>query len=290
MALLALIWGATFLFTALALREVPPLTAVAFRLTGGMVVLWLVFWAKGHTLPRAFWAWGAFLVMGLLNNILPFSLITWGQQAIPSGLASILNASTAMFGIVTAALFLADERLTVAKALGALIAFVGVIVTIGWQALASFDPRSLGQLAVLGAALCYAFAGIWARKTLTGFEPLVLAAGMVTMACLTLWPVAIAAEGVPTFTYSATVWGALLYQGALATSLAYLLYYRVLAVAGSGNLMLVTLLLPPIAILLGALILGERIGLREWCGFAIIALGLIIIDGRAARWLRPGTR
>ena len=280
MIALATIWGATFFSTAVALREMGALMPVAFRLGFGALGLWAIVLVTGTRVPRQPGVWAAFAVMGILNNVLPFSLITWGQQFIASGLASILNATTGVIGVFVAALLLADERMTPRKLLGACLAFLGVVVTIGPAALFDLDPRSLGQWAIIAATLSYSFAGVWARKMMGGVGPIMSATGMVTSSALVMWPVAIAAEGVPSFTYSAPVWAALVYQGLMATTCAYLLYYAVLRAAGSGNLMMVTLLLPPIAIILGVMFLGESLTLAQSLGFAIIAAGLIVVDGR----------
>ena len=290
MLLLASIWGATFFFTALSLREVGPLTTVAFRLGIGAAGLWLLVFLRGELgrVPTGLWL--AFAMMGLLNNVVPFSLITWGQQFIQSGLAAILNASTGVIGVVVAAVLLVDERMTPRKLLGALTAFFGVIVTIGPAALVELDAASLGQWAVIGAALSYSLAGVWARRRLRGVTPLISATGMVSASALMLWPMAIATEGLPSMSYGPGTWLALAYQGVLATTGAYLLYYSVLARAGSGNLMLVTLLLPPIAILLGVAFLQETLLRAHLLGFGIIGMGLVIVDGRLWRRLHSGAR
>lgn len=286
MGLLALIWGATFLFTEIALEEVGALTAVAYRLSIGAVVLWAMIAALRLPLPRTARFWVSIAVMGFLNNLVPFSLITFGQLSIQSGLAAILNATTGVFGVVTAALFLADERLRAHKAFGALVAFGGVVLTIGPSLLRGFDPTALGQLAAIGAALSYSMAAVWARKRLSGVHPLAAAAGMVTSASLMLIPIALLVDGRPQ-PLSVTTWAALGYQGVIATAIAFLFYYRILARAGSANLLVVTLLLPPVAILLGAVVLGERLEAHQFAGFLVIALGLVLIDGRVLGRRRP---
>ena len=290
MGLLASIWGAIFLFTAISLREVAPLTTVAIRVGVGAVGLWVILALRGQL--RAFRPdlWAAFAVMGALNNIIPFSLITWGQQFITSGLASILNAATGVVGVVVAAVLLADERMTAKKLIGALVAFAGVIITIGPAALFDLNLGSLAQWAILGAALSYSLAGVWARKRLAGVPPLVSATGMVTASAIILWPIAVMIEGAPSLDYSPTVWASLAYQGVMATTCAYLLYYSVLARAGSGNLMMVTLLLPPIALILGALVLDEALQAGDVVGFVVIALGLVIVDGRLWQSLNRSRR
>jgi drug/metabolite transporter (DMT)-like permease len=218
--------------------------------------------------------------MGLLNNALPFTLITWGQLTIPSGLAAIVNASTAIFGVLVAALAFRDERLTARRLTGVLTGFAGVAVAIGLHAFATLNLASLPQLALVAAAISYALAAVFARRMLGGLPPQVAAAGMLTGSSLLMLPTALWIDGPPVLTHGAQVWGALGYLAIIATAGAYLLYYRVLGMAGAGNLSLVTLLTAPVAIVMGALILNEALPLRAYAGFALIALGLLIIDGR----------
>lgn len=245
-----------------------------------MLVLWAYILYKGLPLPTGRRIWGAFLVMGLLNNMIPFSLMAWGQLHIETGLTSILNAATAIFGVIVAAIFFADERLTLRKGIGVILGFFGVATAIGLESFRSFDIRSMGQLAVIAGTISYALAGVWARKTLSGLSPQVAAAGMLTGASLISIPTAWFVEGPITLNLAGATWAAIAYYALVATALAYLLYYRVLAVAGSGNLMLVTLLVAPVAIVLGAVALGEELPARAYLGFGILALGLLILDGR----------
>ena len=278
--LLATIWGGSFISNRLALNEVPVLTTVAFRVAGACILLWVYVGLRRLPVPRSFQIWLAFLAMGLLNNALPFTLITWGQLTIPSGLAAIVNASTAIFGVLVAALAFRDERLTARRLTGVLLGFAGVAVAIGLHALATLNLTSLPQLALVAAAISYALAAAFARRVLGGLPPQVAAAGMLTGSSLLMLPTALWIDGPPVLTHGAQVWGALGYLAIISTAGAYLLYYRVLGMAGAGNLSLVTLLTAPVAIVMGALILNEALPLRAYAGFALIALGLLIIDGR----------
>ncbi len=284
--LLSLIWGGSFLSVAVILREIPVFWAVAGRVAGAAGVLWLYVLWRGLAFPRGWRIWGAFLGMGVLNNAIPFSLITWGQQSISSGLAGILNALTAVLGVLVAAMLLADERLTKRKGVGVLLGFAGAATVIGPAALGGLDPASLGQMALLGSSLSYALAGVWARRTLAGQAPQVAAAGMLTSSALIMVPIALAVEGLPPLPHLGQTWISLGYLSLVATAGAYLLYYRVLDMAGSGNLMLVTLMVSPFAVLLGALVLGETLPGRAYAGFALLATGLAVIDGRLWRAIR----
>lgn len=288
--LLASIWGGSFLSIRIALDEIGPLTAVAHRTGWAMLILWAYVVIRRLKIPTDALVWGAFLVMGLLNNVIPFSLMAWGQLHIETGLTSILNASTAIFGVIAAAIFFADEQLTARKAIGVTIGFLGVSTAIGLGAFKNFDIRSLGQLAVIGGTISYALAGVWARKMLGHLTPQVAAAGMLTGASLITIPMAYAVEGPFNLDLEPRTWAAISYYAIVATAIAYMLYYRVLAMAGSGNLMLCTLLVAPVAIALGAIVLDEALPPRAYAGFGLLALGLVILDGRLWQAVKHRTR
>lgn len=277
---LATVWGGSFFFAEIALREVPPLTIALHRVFWALPALFLVVWLKGIKIPRSIKPWLFYLVMGALNNAIPFSLIFWGQTNIGSGLASILNGTTAVFGAVVAGILLVDEPLTARKLVGALFGILGVAIIMGLDGLTNFDPRNLGQLAILGAALSYAFAGVWGKRFLSEYPPIMNAFGMLVGATVLMIPVALFVEGVPSFSLATEVWASLLAVALLSTAVAYLLYFEILVRAGSANLMLVTLLIPPIAVGLSYTFLGERLGSEAGYGFALIAIGLAITDGR----------
>ncbi len=256
------------------------MTAVAHRVGWAALALWGVVALMRLPVPRDPRVWLAFLGMGLLNNVIPFGLMAWGQLHIESGLTSILNAATAIFGVIMAAVFFADERITMRKAVGVCLGFAGVATAIGLENLRAFDLRSLAQLAVLGGTMSYALASVWARKKLSGQPPQVAAAGMVTGATVIILPLTWVLEGPISLDLHPRTMLAIGYYAIVATALAYLLYYRVLAMAGSGNLMLVTLLIPPFAIVLGAVMLNETLRPAAYGGFALLALGLLVLDGR----------
>jgi len=284
--LLGMIWGGVFLATRIALDEIPVLTSIAHRTFWAALALWVVVLSRRMEISIRAKTCGAFLIMGLLNNIIPFGLLNWSQLYIESGLVSIFNATTAIFGVVVAAMFFADEKLSARKSVGVVLGFLGVLTAIGFSNLLSFDPRSVAQLAAVTATLSYAFAGVWARKTLGDQPPLVAAAGMLTASTLISIPAAWIIDGPIRFDLQPVTWAAIAYYAVIATALAYLLYYRVLAMAGSGNLMLVTLVIPPFAILLGALVRGEALESQAFAGFVLLALGLAIIDGRVLNRFR----
>lgn len=283
--LLAAVWGGSFFFGEIALREVPPLTITLHRVIWAVPFLALVVIFRGIAVPRSRRIWGAYLVMGALNNAIPFSLIFWGQTQIESGLASILNGTTAMFAAVVAGLLLPDEPLTAKKIIGAALGIAGVAFIMGPSALTEFNPSNLAQLAILGATLSYAFAGVWGKTALAGQPPLMNALGMLIGSTVLMIPIVFVFDGPPNLYLSAGVWGALVGMAVLSTALAYFLYFAILVRAGAANLLLVTLLIPPFAIGLGVIFLGEKMGLEAWIGFAIIGLGFAVTDGRLFSFL-----
>ncbi|MEM1342581.1 MAG: DMT family transporter [Pseudomonadota bacterium] len=283
--LLGLIWGASFLAIKLALGELPVVTLVAHRVFWAAALLWALALWRGWSMPRGARIWGAFLVMGTLNNIVPFLLMAWGQQFIETGLTAIFNSATAIWGVLVAALFFADERLSARRVTGVALAFGGVVLALGAEALRGFDLRSLAQLAVLAGTLSYAFASAWARSRLSHLPPQVAATGMLTAASALMLPLALIIDGLPQVPSLAITYAAIAYYALPGTALAYLLYYRIVAQAGSGNAMLVTLIIPPVSIILGAVTLGERLAPTAIGGFVLIAAGLVVLDGRIPRRL-----
>ena len=279
LAVLSTIWGASFLSVRVALDEIPPLSSVAWRVAPAAALVWLYILVRGFALPSSPATWAALLVMGALNNAIPFTLMAWGQLHIESGLTSILNAATAIFGALAAAAAFADERITLRKGIGVGLGFIGVATAIGLDNLTRFDPRSLAQLAVIGGACSYALAGVWARKMLGGLSAQVATAGMLSGASVVMIPAALWIDGLQMPGHALT-WAAIGYYAIPGTAVAYLLYYSVLTRAGAGNVMLCTLMVAPVAIVLGALFLGETIAPRAYAGFGLLAVGLVVLDGR----------
>ena len=282
---LSLLWGGSFFFVEVIISELPPLTVVFLRVVLAAIALWLFALVIGLRPPMTIGAWTAFLIMGLLNNVIPFTLIVWGQTHIASGLASILNATTPLFTVIVAGFLLVDERTTSMKLIGVIIGFIGVILMIGPSALSGLETDVLAQIAVLGAAVSYAFAGVFGRRIKAmGIDPVVTAAGQVTASSLVLAPAAIYIDRpfsleIPGIEVITSIIGLAI----LSTAVAYILYFRILASAGATNLLLVTFLIPISAILLGSLVLGESLELIHYLGMALIGFGLSAIDGRLWR-------
>ncbi|MDP3861345.1 MAG: DMT family transporter [Phaeovulum sp.] len=287
---LALIWGTSFLSNRAALAEAGVLTVVGLRVLGGAILLWFWVLARHLPLPRDPRYILRFLIMGALNNAIPFSLIVWGQKHIDSGLAAILNASTAVFAVVIAALVFADEKLTFNKAAGVAIGFLGVILAIGPEALTGFSLASAGQLAVIGASIAYGFAGAYARRAIRGLSPEVAAAGMLTGGAVWIVPMMLYVDGVPGFDWSASVLASIGWLAFGCSALAYLVYYRILAMAGAGNLSLVTLLIPPVAIIAGWAVYAEQLAWNAWAGFAVLAAGLVLLNRAPRQSIAAGAK
>jgi drug/metabolite transporter (DMT)-like permease len=277
LALLGAIWGGSFLAIRIALDDLPVAWVVAHRVFWAALALWMVVRVARLPVPVDSALWARLAVMGLLNNVIPFALIAWGQQHIETGLAAILNATTAVFGVLVAAALVPGERLTVRRMIGVVAGLVGVALAIGPEALSGFDLRSAGQIAVLGAAVSYAFSFAWARRALAGVHPAVSAAGMLTCSAAVAVPAALLLDGPPVMPGTGAV-VALAYMALPATALAYLLYFRIVRDAGAGNAGLVTLIVPPVAILLGAVVRAEVLAPNALAGFAVIGAGLLILN------------
>jgi drug/metabolite transporter (DMT)-like permease len=275
---LALAFGSAFFFIKIGLRSFGPLTVAAARIAVAALVLCAVAQLRGRHLPVEPKTWLALLVMGALNNALPFALISWSQTRIDSGLAAILNATTPIFGVVLAHLA-RDERLSLHRLAGVALGFAGVAVMIGPATLRRFDPTDLAELAVLAAAFSYACAGLWGRR-LRHLPTELAAAGMLAGSSLLMLPAAALLERPWQAEANASSLAAIAALALVSTAIAYLLYFRLLARVGPTNLLLVTFLLPVVALALGAMFLGESVQPGELAGFLLILTGLAAIDGR----------
>jgi drug/metabolite transporter (DMT)-like permease len=291
---LAAIWGGAFFFIGIAVRHVPPLTYVWLRLTIAAAGMWLYLRFRGEPLGLPRQVWGSIFLLALLNNALPFTLFGWGQTHIASGLASILNATTPIWGVVVAHFLTHDERMTPRKVAGVLLGFGGVALMIGPTLLSSLGTSGLAQLACVAASLSYALAAVWARRfRRMGVTPLSVTTGQLTAGAFMMLPMSMFIDRPWTHALPpVSAWAAIGALAILCTAFGYVLYFRLIDRAGATNALLVTLLVPPVAILLGGLFLSEQLAPQDFVGLGLIAVGLAAIDGRllsavARRRLRP---
>lgn len=287
---LSILWGGSFYFAKVAVLEIPPVTLAFGRVLIAGALMAVLVRPLGATFSRDAKTWRMFAVLAALNNAIPFVLIFWGQQYVPIGLASILNATSPLFTVVAAHFATADDKLTVHRAFGLIAGFIGVVVLIGPDLLAELGEQVRAQLALLTAALFYALGAIYARR-LRGHPPVTIASGQLVVAAVLLAPVALIADRPWTIgpVSHAALW-AMLALAVFSTALAYLIYFRILSRAGATNALLVTFLIPVSAILLGLILLDEPPEPRQLAGMTAIAAGLAAIDGRPARWLRQKFR
>lgn len=287
---LSVLWGAAFYFyKVLDNAGVPPFTIAFVRVAIAAAVLLPVVVATGRRLPRAPQLWGAFAITGLLNNVLPFSLIAFGETHIVSGLAAIYNATTPLFTALIAHAVLRDERLTAPKVAGIVVGLGGVAIMMGPSALHGLGAVSIAQLACVAAAVVYACGAIYARRfRALGIDPLVLSTGQLCASTVMALPLIVLVDRPwPLLAHlSPGVWGAWIGLAIPSTALAYVLYFRIIAVAGATSAASVTFLVPVSALLLGTFALGERLAPSSIAGMIAVFAGLAAIDGRVFGLLR----
>ncbi|WP_085821971.1 DMT family transporter [Ruegeria meonggei] len=279
---LSILWGGTFFFTSIAVGELPPLTVVFLRVSIAALALFIYLGMRGNTLPRNRQVWKAFLTMGFLNNVVPFSLFFWAQTTIPGGLASIANAATPVFSITVAHFMLADEKFTANKFFGVVLALIGVGFLFGKEVSSGASVATLGLLACLTAALCQGFSVVYGRRfNALGLSSSVSALGQLVATTVIMLPVILLVDHPWALaTPSIAAVGSIAGMALFSTALAYMIFFHLLATAGAVNASLVTLLIPVSAILLGTGFLGEVLATTHFVGLALISCGLLVIDGR----------
>ena len=282
LVLLSILFGSSFFFIGVAVKELPTFTIVVARVALAAAILLIVMRVMGKKMPTDRRIWTAFFAMAMLNNVIPFSMIVWGQEQVASGVAAILNASTPLFGVVVAHSLTTDEKMTPARVLGVIIGFSGVIVMIGASAFQSLGLDLLAPLAIVMATLSYAFASVFGRRfKRMGVTPISTATGQVAASTVILIPVALIIDQPWTLAMPGieTV-GAIIGLAALSTALAFVVYFRILSTAGANNVLLVTFLLPITAVILGVILLNEVLLPRHAPGIILIGFGLAVLDGR----------
>ena len=290
---LSLLWGGAFFFAGLSLKELTPHALAFFRLLVAALTLGAIALILRLPMPRGAAFWGRLALLSLFSTAIPFTLLYWAQTHIASGLAAILNAMTPIFTILVAHFFTRDEKVDAQRLLGVFAGLGGVAVIVGPSALSHQGGHLLAEAAVLAAGFCYAIASVYGRR-FSGHPPVTICFAQMVCGAVFLLPVMLL-SGAPLRVPvpSLAVIAAVLALGIFSTGLAFVMFFRILARAGATNAMLVTLLVPASAIFLGVMILGETIAPRQFAGLTLIALGLIINDGRpleyllrAAQWLR----
>jgi len=280
---LSVLWGGSFFFNGVVLRELPPFTLVLLRVALAAIILLPVLRAHRLPFPRGLTGWRPFFAVALFNNVLPFSLVVVAQTHIASSMASILSATTPLFTLVVMAAA-GEEKLLFWRVAGVIVGLLGVIILrgggFGFQ-----DEQGLGALLCLAAAFSYGIAALIARRGLADSPPLASATFQLTASSLMMAVVAAIFDRpwqlpMP----GAVTWLAVIGLAALSTALAYIVFFQVLRRSGATNVMLVTLLVPVTAILLGSLVLGEHISPREIAGALVIGSALLLIDGRVLKF------
>ena len=290
--LLSFLWGGSFFLIGVLVAELPPLTIVTIRVGVAALTLWAVLLVGGYDIPKTFKLWRAFFILGLLNNVIPFTFIVWGQNHIGAGLASIMNATTPLFTILIAGTFLVDEHITPQKVAGVVLGLIGVSVLIGAESLAGIgldiSLQTLAQLAIMGAAISYGCASVFSRRfKALGVSPFSTSVGQVTASTLILLPITFVIERPDQLANpSLQAWLSILCLGVFCTALGYTLFFKILSSSGATNVVLVTFLVPVTASFLGWLILNEQLHSSHFIGMAFIGLGLAAIDGRVLKKLK----
>jgi drug/metabolite transporter (DMT)-like permease len=280
LVLLALVWGSSFMFIKVAVRDLDPATLVLGRLGVAALTLGLVVplvLGRKETLSelRAHWPWLA--VVGLLNTAVPFWLLSWGETRVDSGLASIIQASVPIFNALLAFAFFHEQRVTGRRLVGVAVGFVGVALLVGAQP----QAKILGALAVVGMATCYAAGGLLAKHHLSEVRPQAVALGTTLVAAVVMLPtgIAFAPHHVPGWKPIASV----VFLGVVGTAFAYLLFYTIIAGAGAAYASFVTYLVPPVALAYGAVFLNEHIGWPAIAGLLLILTGVSLGTARRRR-------
>jgi drug/metabolite transporter (DMT)-like permease len=282
---LGAIWGCSFLFNAVLIREISPLWVSAGRVTIGAVICWAAFLVMRRRAPADWRIYAQLVVLGLLNYAIPFALFPWSEEHLPSGIVGVINGMTPMTTVIVSQLWPGGEKATWNKVAGVLIGFAGAVILASPSLGQGFSGQALAYAAALGATLCYALTLNYARR-FKAVDSTVVASSSLSAAALIMIPVALLFSGAPVITRPET-WGALFGIGVFSTSFSFLLVYWLLPKVGATNLSLNTFITPISAILLGVLVLNEGLLPVHLVGILVIFVGLVFIDGRLVRRLRP---
>jgi drug/metabolite transporter (DMT)-like permease len=282
--LLGAVWGCSFFFNAILIREISPLWVAAGRVTIGAIICWLFFLGTRRPLPRDLGLYPRFLLLGILNYAIPFALFPFAEQTVASGLVGVINGLTPMTTVLVSQVWRGGEKATWNKIAGVLLGFAGAVILASPSLGAGASAQIVGILAAIGATLCYAVTLNYARR-FKDIDSTVTASASLTGAAIVSVPAALLFSGVPVITQAET-WGALFGIGVFSTSFSFLLVYWLLPRVGATNISLNTFITPISAILLGVIVLHERFALAHIIGIFVIFLALVFMDGRLVRWMR----
>jgi drug/metabolite transporter (DMT)-like permease len=278
--LLAALWGPSFLLIKVAVAEIPPISLIFGRVGLAALLLYLVLRLSGGNLPRPGRIWIPLAIVALFQTALPFVLLSWAEQYIDSALAAILNGLTPLFTILLAHLLTADDKLTLAKAIGIGLGLIGVLFFVAPSLEAGMQAPSWGILAMIAVAASYGFAVVYAREHLNHLPSIVTPTGQMILAAIYLLPLMILvdqplSQPLPSRQAIAAVTGLAIF----GTVIAFIVYYRLLKSAAASYVSMVTYLVPVIGVLLGVIILDERLAWNDYIGAGLILLGVMIVNG-----------
>lgn len=281
---LGAVWGCSFLFNAILIREISPLWVSAGRVTIGALICWAYFLATRRTLPRDPMVYPQLLLLGIINYAIPFALFPFAEQHVASGIIGVINGMTPMTTVIVSQLWPGGEKATRNKVAGVVVGLAGAAL-LASPSFGAGSTEIVALLAALLATLCYALTLNYARR-FKGIDPATIASSSLTGAALVMLPVALFFNGMPVITRP-EIWGALMGISVFSTSFSFLLLYWLLPRVGATNLSLNTFITPISALLLGSLVLHETLQPVHLAGIAVVFLGLAFIDGRLLRRLRP---
>ena len=283
---LGIIWGSSFLFVEILLNNINPLMIVFLRVSIASIILISFCIYKNINLNLKLNDYYNISVMSLLNNVIPFLLIVYGQKTTTGGLASIINSSTAFFSIILASILISEEKLNFSRIIGVIIGVVGVIITIGYDNLIELNEEGIGPYYILLATISYSFAGIWAKVKMKNISSLLSATGMTSISAILLFPIVIIYHQEQFYLIDQMVFKNAMLYALCCSVFAYLIYFKILETTGAGNLLICTIIVPASAFILNYVVLGEQILSKEIFGIIIISIGLIILDGRILNYLK----
>ena len=283
---LGIIWGSSFLFVEILLNNINPWMIVFLRVSIASIILISFCVYKNINLNLKLNDYYNISVMSLLNNVIPFLLIVYGQKTTTGGLASIINSSTAFFSIILASILISEEKLNFSRIIGVIIGVVGVIITIGYDNLIELNEEGIGPYYILLATISYSFAGIWAKVKMKNISSLLSATGMTSISAILLFPIVMIYHQEQFYLIDQMVFKNAMLYALCCSVFAYLIYFKILETTGAGNLLICTIIVPASALILNYVVLGEQILSKEIFGIIIISIGLIILDGRILNYLK----